>query len=155
MRQSSRYRRKLVSERSRTRNRVRKTLDHDGARLGGAPTDIFGRNGPRILHGLAAERSAAEILWSPAGHLRPKRELLEELLEADLHAHGSRKLPDLPTAHDRVNASIEDVDQRLRDGLAEPEGQARLLERAPGTGQGGACAIPVGPGPDQSASPVG
>ena len=41
--QLSRYRRKLVDERSRARNRIHKTLDHDGLRLGGALTEIFGR----------------------------------------------------------------------------------------------------------------
>ena len=49
LRQLSRYRRKLVGERSRARNRIHKTLDHDGLRLGGALSDIFGRNGRTIL----------------------------------------------------------------------------------------------------------
>lgn len=57
LRQLSRYRRKLVGERSRARHRVHKTLDHDGLRLGGALADIFGANGRRILDGLAAGRS--------------------------------------------------------------------------------------------------
>ena len=42
VRQLTRYRRMLVGERSRARNRVHKTLDHDGLRLGGVLTDIFG-----------------------------------------------------------------------------------------------------------------
>ena len=54
-----RYRRTLVAERSRARNRVHKTLDHDGLRLGGILSDIFGVNGRRILDGLVA------------GHRRP------------------------------------------------------------------------------------
>ncbi|MCY4595492.1 MAG: transposase [Bryobacterales bacterium] len=62
LRQLSRYRRKLVGERSRARNRIHKTLDHDGLRLGGALTDIFGLNGRKILAGLAAGRSKAAIL---------------------------------------------------------------------------------------------
>ncbi len=63
LRQLSRYRRKLVGERSRARNRIHKTLDHDGLRLGGALSDIFGRNGRKILASLS-------------GHVRHKRELL-------------------------------------------------------------------------------
>ena len=40
------------------------------------------------------------------GHVRSKRELLEQVLEVDLDAHGVWKLRDLLTGHDRVNASI-------------------------------------------------
>ena len=85
LRQLSRYRRKLVAERSRTRNRIHKTVDHDGVRLGGALADIFGRNGRRILDGLAAGRSAADILRSLTGHVRSKRELLAAHDRGELH----------------------------------------------------------------------
>ena len=151
LRQLSRYRRKLVRERSCARNRVHKTLDHDGVRLGGALTDIFGRNGRRILDGLAHGRSADAIPGSLTGHVRPKRELLERVLEADLDAHGVWKLRDLLAAHDRANASIGELDRRLRHGLGEHEEQVRLLETVPGIDRGSACAILVELGPDQSA----
>ena len=62
LRQLTRYRRKLVDERSRARNRVHKTLDHDGLRLGGVLSDIFGVNGRRILDGLVAGHSPRYIL---------------------------------------------------------------------------------------------
>ena len=129
LRQLSRYRRKLVAERSRTRNRVHKTLDHDGVRLGGALVDSFGKNGRRSLDGLAAEQPPAAILRSLTGHVRPQRELLEPVLEAHLDAHGVWQLRDLLEAHDRVNASIERLDRRLQAGLAEHEQQVRLLGR--------------------------
>ncbi len=62
VRQLTRYRRRLVGERSRARNRVHKTLDHDGLRLGGVLSDIFGVNGRRVLDGLVAERTPLCIL---------------------------------------------------------------------------------------------
>ena len=62
VRQLTRYRRRLVGERSRARNRVHKTLDHDGLRLGGVLSDIFGVNGRRVLDGLVAERTPRCIL---------------------------------------------------------------------------------------------
>ena len=54
-------------------------------RLGGALSDIFGRNGRKILAGPA----------SLSGHVRHKRELLEQVLEAELDAHVVWKLRDL------------------------------------------------------------
>ena len=88
---------------------------------------------------------------SLSGHVRPKRELLEQVLEAHLDAHGVWKLRDLLAAHDRVNTSIERLDRRLQAGLAEYEQQVRLLETVPGIDRGSACAILVELGPDVSA----
>ena len=151
LRQLSRYRRKLVGERSRARNRIHKTLDHDGLRLGGALSDIFGLNGRKILAGLAEGRPQAEILASLSGHVRHKRELLEQVLEAQLDAHAVWKLGDLLRAHEAANTSIAELDARMEEGLAEMAEQVRLLETVPGIDRGSACAILVELGPDLSA----
>ena len=150
LRQLSRYRRKLVGERSRARNRIHKTLDHDGLRLGGALTDIFGLNGRKILAGLAAGRSKAAIRASLSGHVRRKRDLLEQVLEARLDPHAVWKLRDLLRAHDAASVSIAELDARLEAGLAEMGEQVRLLETVPGIDRGSACAILVELGPDLS-----
>ncbi len=147
LRQLSRYRRKLVGERSRARNRIHKTLDHDGLRLGGALTDIFGHNGRKILAGLAPGRSQAAL----SGHVRHQRDLLEQVLEAQLDSHAVWKLRDLLRAHDAANASIVELDARLEQGLADMAEQVRLLETVPGIDRGSACAILVELGPDLSA----
>ena len=151
LRQLSRYRRKLVGERSRARNRIHKTLDHDGLRLGGALSDIFGRNGRKILAGLAAGRSPDEILAALSGHVRHKRALLEQVLEAKLDAHAVWKLGDLLRAHEAANQSMAELDARMAEGLAGLEEQVRLLETVPGIDRGSACAILVELGPDLSA----
>ncbi len=44
LRQMCRYRRKLVADRVRMRQRIHKLLDRDGLRIGGVLTDIFGLN---------------------------------------------------------------------------------------------------------------
>ena len=150
LRQLSRYRRKLVGERSRHRHRIHKTLDCDGLRLGGALTDIFGRNGRKILEGLAEGRSKARILASLSGCVRRKRELLEQVLEARLDAHGAWKLRSQLQQHDAANALIAEVDGRLQEGLAPHREKIRLLETVPGIDRGSACAILVEPGPDLS-----
>ena len=132
LRQLSRYRRKLVGERSRARNRIHKTLDHDGLRLGGALTDIFGRNGRRILDGLAAGRSPTEILATLSGHVESKRALLAQVLEAELDAHAVWKLRDLLRAHDAASASIAELDARLETG----SGRVQRPDQPAGDGAG-------------------
>ena len=94
LRQLCRYRRKLVGERSRARNRLHKTLDHDGLRLGGALSDILGMNGRRILGGLTS-------------HVRAKLGLLAQTLEARLDPHSLWKLRDLLQAIDALNARMD------------------------------------------------
>ena len=117
---------------------MHKTLDLDGLRLGAALAEIFSANGRRILDGLS-------------GHVRHRQELQEQVLEADLDADGVWKLRDLLQAHDRASASIEQLDRRLRAGLADWREPIRLLETVPGIDRGSACAILVELGPDLSA----
>ena len=45
-----RYRRKLVEERSRVRNRIQKLLDRNGLQLGWVLGDTFGPSGPRHFY---------------------------------------------------------------------------------------------------------
>ena len=117
LRQLSRYRRNLVGERSRARNRIHKALDYDGLRLGGASTDILGMNGRRILDGLLAGRPKEEILASLSGHVSQKRALLQEVLEAELHPHSLWRLRDLLRAHDTAQRSIAELDARMAADL--------------------------------------
>ena len=150
LRQLSRYRRKLVGERSRARNRIHKALDHDGLRLGGALTDILGMNGRRILDGLLAGRPKEKILASLSGHVSKKRALLEEVLEAELHPHSLWRLRDLLRAHDTAQRSIAELDACTAADLRPYERQLRLLETVPGIDRGSACAILIELGPDLS-----
>ena len=137
----SRCRRKLVVERSRAHNRIHKELDHDGLRLGGALSDILGLNGRRILDGLLAGRSKAAILASLSRDLRRNRELLAEVLEADLRPHSLWRLRDLLRTHDAVQSSLDELDARLTASLQPHEPQLRLLETVPGIGCGLPCTL--------------
>ena len=63
-RRQCRNRRKLVADRVRVCNRLGKTLDHDSPRLGGALTDLPGRNGG--ASSTASSRSVRPIASSKA-----------------------------------------------------------------------------------------
>ena len=151
LRAMTRNRRKQVGERSRARNRVQKLLDHCGLRLGGALTDILGMNGRRILEGLGWGRAVDEILASLSGHVRPKRDLLRQVLEARPDAYTLWRLSDLLRRYDQTCRSIADVEELLERSLLPWERQLRLLETVPGIDRGSACAILVELGPDLNA----
>ena len=151
LRQLTRYRRKLVGERSRARNRVHKTLDHDGLRLGGVLTDIFGLNGRRILDGLVAGHSPRHILAELTHHVAAKLETLAKALAATLNPLALFTLQMQMEAADRADAALTAVDRRIRATLSDHQRPLRLLQTIPGIDFGSACAIFVEIGPDLDA----
>ena len=153
LRQTSRYGRTLTGDRSRVRNRIHKAPDHCGLRQGGALGDILGLNGRRILKGLVAGRTAAEILPTLSVHVRGKLELLERVLEARPDANTLWRLSDLLQRLDELDRSIADTDELLSLSLAPWEDQLRLLKTVPGIGRGSACAILIELGPEVGAFP--
>ena len=72
MRALTRYRRTLVGQRSRVRNRVQKVLDRSGVRVGGVLSDVFGKNGRRVLDGLAAGLERDTVLALLSHHVAHK-----------------------------------------------------------------------------------
>ena len=151
LRQLTRYRRTLVAERSRTRNRVHKTLDHDGLRLGGILSDIFGVNGRRILDGLVAGRPPRRILAGLTSHVAAKLEPLAQALAATLDPLALLKLQMQMEALDRADAALATLNKRIRAELADHQRPLRLLQTIPGIDLGSACTLFVEIGPDLGA----
>ena len=151
LRQLTCYRRTLVAERSRTRNRVHKTLDHDGLRLGGILTDIFGVNGRCILDGLVAGHPPRRILAGLTSHVQAKLTPLAQALAATLDPLALLKLQMQMQALDRADAALATLDQRIRAELSEHQRPLRLLQTIPGIDFGSACTLFVEIGPDLGA----
>ncbi len=151
LRQLTRYRRKLVDERSRARNRVHKTLDHDGLRLGGVLSDIFGVNGRRILDGLVAGHSPRYILANLTHHVAAKLAPLTQALAATLDPLALFALGMQMEAVDRADTALVALDKRIRTVLADYQRSLRLLQTIPGIDYGSACTILAEIGPDLGA----
>ena len=151
LRQLTRYRRKLVDERSRARNRVHKTLDHDGLRLGGVLSDIFGVNGRRILDGLVAGHSPRYILANLTHHVAAKLAPLTQALAATLDPLALFALRMQMEAVDRADTALVALDKRIRTVLADYQRALRLLQTIPGIDYGSACTILAEIGPDLGA----
>ena len=151
LRQLTRYRRKLVDERSRARNRVHKTLDHDGLRLGGVLSDIFGVNGRRILDGLVAGHSPRYILANLTHHVAAKLAPLTQALAATLDPLALFALQIQMEAVDRADIALVALDKRIRTVLADYQRALRLLQTIPGIDYGSACTILAEIGPDLGA----
>ena len=148
LRNLSRHRRTLVAQRSRVRNQVQKVVDRSGVRIGGVLTDIFGRNGRRILDGLVACRDRAGILASLSRHVHAALVQLGDALRLTLRETDRCLLADLLHGHDDLNRRVADCDRHIDKALAPDARQCRLLETIPGIDHTSACAILSEIGPD-------
>ena len=144
----TRYRRTLVGQRSRVRNRVQKVLDRRGVRVGGVIADVFGRNGRRILDGLAEGLERDAILGSLSYHIQHKLERLDDALSLSLNASDRLVLRDLLFDHDAVEERIVALDGEIEDVLQPWEERIVLLMTIPGIDRASACAILAEIGPE-------
>ena len=152
LRALSRYRRTLIAQRSRVRNRTSKVLDRSGARIGGVISDIFGMNGRRILDGLVEGQSREALLGTLSAHVRTKIDRLGEALSMTLRETDRLILADLLEEHDALDRRVLRLNARIDDGLADQQASRRLLETIPGIDRVSAAAILVEAGPDPAAT---
>lgn len=147
----TRYRRTLVSQRSRVRNRVHKVLDRSGVRVGGVLSDVFGANGRRILDGLAQGLDPDAILASLSHHVAHKLDRLGDALRLELSAVERLVLCDLRREHDALHERIHRLDRDIDSGLEPWRERIMLLQTIPGIDRPSACAILAELGPDLDA----
>ena len=130
---------------------MHKTLDHDGLRLGGVLTDIFGVNGRRILDGLVAGHSPRHILVNLTHHVASQLTPLTQALAATLDPFALFTLRMQLEACDRASAALAMLDERIATALADYQRPLRLLQTIPGIDFGSACTILAELGPDLGA----
>jgi transposase len=80
----SRYRRKLAQTLAGEKNRIHKILDDAGIKLGGVVSDIDGVYARKMLEGLVAGRTPAELSALGRGKLKSSEEVLQASMEGDL-----------------------------------------------------------------------
>jgi transposase len=93
LRDLTRYRTKLVQERSREVNRVQGVLERANIKLASVATDIMGVSGRAILEALIAGRADAATMAELArGRMRTKIPVLEQALTGVVREHHRRLL---------------------------------------------------------------
>ncbi len=150
LRKVSRLRRQVVRERARTRTRIHKILDAAGLRIGGILSNLFGAHGLRLLEGLLAGLSTAELPGSLSHHVRRHVEPLCDALSAKLDTHAHFLLHDQLQAFHDTTLRLAEYDRCLHDGWAEYRDRIDLLMTIPGIDSSSALAILVELGPELS-----
>jgi transposase len=136
LRDLTRYRKRLIQTHTQEAQRIAKTLEDAGIRLGSVASDVLGMSGRAMLAALIAGERDPEVLAELArGRLRTKRAALREALRGRFSAHHAliirlgldhvdgleRSIDELSAEIDRVIAPFE----RARDHLDTITGVGR------------------------------
>jgi transposase len=114
LRELTRYRAKLVQERTREINRVQKVLEDANIKLGSVTSKVLGVSGREMIEQLIAGQDDPTVLAQLArGRLRPKIAELEKALTGQMRAT-HRVLLQLHLEHiDDLNAKITRLDDEI------------------------------------------
>jgi transposase len=119
LRDLTRYRTKLVQERSREVNRVHKLLEDANIKLASVATDILGKSGRQMLEALVAGQTDATALADLAQRkLRKKIPELERALTGVMRPHHRFLLAQHLTRIDFTDEQIAALNQQIEAQLA-------------------------------------
>ena len=133
LRDLTRYRRALVSDRSREMQRVEKLLEDAQIKISSVLSDIHGVSGRAMMEALIAGQRDP---WSPArlakGNARKKTDRLEEALRGFFTDHHATILQMMLDNIDRIGARIAALDARIAEAMGPFSRQVAQLADIPG-----------------------
>ncbi|MFC9768542.1 IS110 family transposase [Rhodococcus jostii] len=133
LRDLTRYRRALVGDRSRERQRVEKLLEDAQIKIGTVLTDIHGVSGRAMMEALVAGRRDPHSLATLAkGRARVKTVQLQEALRGFFTDHHATMLRMMLDNTDRISAQITELDSQIEAAIAPFSEQAARLCDLPG-----------------------
>ncbi len=135
LRDLCRYRRTLVRERTREKQRAEKLLEDTQIKLSAVISDIFGKSGRDMLEALiAGQRDPAVLAELAVGRMRGKTSLLREALTGHFREHHGYLLKMMLERVDALTAQIDDLTRRIEEAIAPFARQVAQLDEIPGIG---------------------
>jgi transposase len=129
----TRYRTRLVDERTREVNRLHKVLEDANIKLSSVATDIMGASGRMILQQLlAGETDPVTLAELAKGRLREKRALLIQALQGKLTSHHRFLLAEHLSHIDYLDEAIERLDAEIEEQMRAFEEELARWDQLPG-----------------------
>jgi transposase len=148
------YRRSLGPARTQEINRVHQLLELGNIKLASVATDVLGKSGRAMLHGLVAGDQDPEALAELArGRLRAKLPELRQALEGQLQPHHRLLLRQMLAHRDFLEASLAEVQAEMDRHLVPFEEAVALAQTLPGVGAVAAAGLIAELGPDMQVFP--
>src|SRR6266496_3564880 len=134
----TRYRRDLINERSREKNRAEKLLETAAIKLSSVITDLHGVTGRDIMeHLIAGERDPKDLAQLARTRARAKITELQHALEGAefFTGHHARLLKTMLERIGQIDAQVSDLTAVIEELLAPYEEQLAQAESMPGWGR--------------------
>jgi transposase len=148
------YRRSLVQARTQEINRVHKLLELGNIKLAAVATDVLGKSGRAMLHGLVAgDQDPAALTELARGRLRAKLPELRQALEGHLQPHHRLLLRQMLAHLDFLEASLAEVQAEIERHLVPFEEAVALAQTLPGVGAVAAAGLIAELGTDMRVFP--
>jgi transposase len=155
LRDLCRYRRTLIQERTREKQRAEKLLEDTQIKLSAAISDIFGKSGRDMLDALIAGQRDPYVLAELArGSMRGKKSVLQEALTGHFRDHHGYLLAMMVQRIDALTAQIEALTGRIDEAIAPFAHQMAQLDEIPGVGKTGAQELIAEIGTDMTRFPT-
>jgi transposase len=139
LRDLTRYRRVLIHERTREKQRVEKLLEDAQSKLSVVAADMFGVSGRQMLEALiAGQRDPKALAQLAQGRMRSKLSDLAEALTGHVRAHHGYLLRMMLDRIHTLGAQIDQLTGRIEELLAPFAHQVAQLDELPGVGRIGA-----------------
>lgn len=133
LRDLTRYRKALIQERTRQVNRIQKTLEDAGIKLGSVASDIMGVSGRAMMRALIAGRTDPDAVAELArGRMRAKIPQLQKALTGRFRTHHAFLLDRMLDHAEALDADIADLDARIEQALRPFARQIELLRTITG-----------------------
>lgn len=155
LRDLTRYRKKLIEERTRETQRIQKLLEDAGIKLDSVVSDVLGKSARAMLEALiAGERDVFVLAEMAQTRMRPKIGDLRLALEGGFEAHHAMLLRMHLEHVDSLNASIERLDAAVDQLMLPFVRQRDRLTTIPGIGKRTAEVVIAEIGVDMSRFPT-
>ena len=129
LRDLTRYRTKLVQERTRLANRLQKVLEDANIKLGSVASDVLGKSGRAMLEAMIAGEEDGEVLADMAlRKLRSKRAQLEKALTGRMTDHHRFLLTQQLQHYDFLTGQIAVLEERLQQQMMDMDDQRPSTE---------------------------
>jgi transposase len=155
LRDLCRYRRTLVRERTREKQRAGKLLEDTQIKLPAVISDLFGTSGRAMLDALIAGQRDPHVLADLArGSMRGKKSVLQEALTGHFRDHHGYLLAMMCGRVDALTAQIDQLTARIDEAIAPFAAQVTQLDEIPGIGKTAAQEIIAEIGTDMARFPT-
>jgi transposase len=142
LRELTRYRKRLVQERTQAVNRLQKVLESANIKVGTIATDLLGVSGRAMLDALIAdEQSPAQMAQLARGRMRSRMPALCQALEGRVTDHHRFLLQQMLAQCDFLEQAIGQVQAQIERQLAPYQDALALLQTIPGISGTSAAAI--------------